>query len=151
MTQMTQEESVALAATGPVVLVVEDEAPLRAVQKRILAEEGYRVVEAADGAEGIARASGDAVVDLLIADLHMPNMGGEEMVRQIRLTRPTLPVLYVTGRIDRLMDVRPLDPAEAFLEKPFSPAGLQEAVSLLLKGTIGKRRAPACAPLKGKA
>ncbi len=122
------------------VLTVDDEAALRAVERRILEQEGYQVIEAADGAEGVAAAAGDAVIDLLIADLNMPGLSGEEMVRRIQVTRPGLPVLYVTGRIDRLMDARPLGEAEAFLEKPFTPAGLREAVSLLLHGTIGPRR-----------
>jgi FixJ family two-component response regulator len=66
----------------------------------------------------------------------MPGLGGAEMVRQIRMLRPDLPVLYVTGYIDRLMDARPLWRREAFLEKPFSVAGFREAVSLLLYGTV---------------
>lgn len=122
------------------VLLVEDEAPLRAVERRILEDEGYRVVEATNGAEGIDRLAGEAIVDLLIADLHMPVLGGEEMVRRMHAVRPGLPVLYVTGQIDRLMETRRLKPREAFLEKPFTPAGLREAVSLLLRGTIGKPR-----------
>jgi len=73
---------------------------------------------------------------VLVADLEMPGLGGAEMVRQIRMIRPDLPVLYVTGYIDRLMDARPLWRREAFLEKPFSVAGFREAVSLLLYGTV---------------
>ena len=127
------------------VLLVEDEAPLRTVQRRVLEQDGYAVLEAADGAEGIKVAMGDVLIDLVIADLHMPVISGEQMIWTIRSCRPSLPVLYVTGRIDRLMDVRPLDDTEAFLEKPFTATGLQEAVSLLLYGTIGARRSPAAA------
>jgi FixJ family two-component response regulator len=58
------------------------------------------------------------------------------MARRIRMVRPDLPVLYVTGHIDQVMDVRPLWEGEAFLEKPFSAVGLREAVSLLLDGTL---------------
>jgi len=50
---------------------------------------------------------------VLVADLEMPGLGGAEMVRQIRMIRPDLPVLYVTGYIDRLMDARPLWEGEA--------------------------------------
>lgn len=127
-------------ARNATVLLVEDERPLRAVERRVLEAEGYQVLEAVNGQEGLDRLAGDAVVDLLIADLHLPVLGGEEMVRRIRVGRPALPVLYVTGRIDRLLDTRILKPREAFLEKPFTPAGLREAVSLLLHGTIGKPR-----------
>ena len=77
----------------------------------------------------------------ILALLRLPSpFPGDEMVRQIRTTRPDLPVLYVTGHIDRLMDGRPLWEGEAFLEKPFSVAGLREAVSLLLYGTVGESR-----------
>src|SRR4029079_16062646 len=54
------------------VLVVDDEAPLMAIERRILEQAGYQVLEAADGDEGIARMAGDTVVHLLIVDLHMP-------------------------------------------------------------------------------
>ena len=140
MTLATGYESPETTGIRATVLLVEDEAPLRAVQRRMLEQDGYAVLEAVDGAEGIEVANGHVFIDLIIADLHMPVLSGEEMVGTIRCSRPAIPVLYVTGQIDRLMDARPLDAAEAFLEKPFSATGLQEAVSLLLYGTIGKRR-----------
>ena len=70
----------------------------------------------------------------------MPELGGDEMVSRVRTTRPDLKVLYVIGRIDRLMDARPLWAGEAFLDKPFTAAGLTEAVGLLLHGTLQKRK-----------
>jgi two-component system cell cycle sensor histidine kinase/response regulator CckA len=130
------------------VLLVDDEAPLRAFQRRILELDGYTVLEATNGEEGIGRLAGDAKVDLLIVDLHMPVLRGDDMVRRIRPDRPDVPVLYVTGEIDRLMDKRPLDAGEAFLEKPFTSAGLREAVSLLLHGTIKRVRPEPGAPSK---
>jgi FixJ family two-component response regulator len=72
-------------------------------------------------------------VDLLIADLDMPGLTGDEMVRRVRATRPDLKVLYVTGHIGLVMDARPLWEGEAFLEKPFSSAALAEAVALLVQ------------------
>jgi len=128
-------QSKSAVGTPPTVLVVDDEAPMRAFERRILESVGYCVLEATNGAEGIDRLAGDARLDLLIADLEMPVLGGDEMARRIRLARPDLRVLYVTGHIDRLMDARPLWEGEAFLEKPFSDVGLLEAVSLLLHGT----------------
>jgi len=124
--------------TLPTVLVVDDDAAVREVERRVLEDAGYAVLEATNGVEGIERLAGDTAIDLLIADLQMPVLGGAEMVRRIRLVRPDLRVLYVTGHIHSLMDARPLWEGEAFLEKPFSIAGLREAVSLLLKGTLGK-------------
>ena len=137
MRNMMQSRTKAPAVST--VLVVDDEAPIRAVQRRVLEDDGYCVLEASNGAEGIDLLAGDAPLDLLIADLDMPVLSGDEMVRCVRLARPDLRVLYVTGHIDRLMDARPLWDGEAFLEKPFSGAGLREAVSLLLHGTIGRR------------
>jgi len=126
--------------TPATILLVDDESTVREVQRRVLEAEGYLVMEAGSGLEGIAALSQPAQIDLLIADLEMPGLAGEEMVRQIRTTRPDLPVLYVTGHIDRLMDARPLWEGEAFLEKPFSVEGLREAVFLLLYGTVGESR-----------
>jgi len=124
--------------TTPAVLVVDDEAPIRQLARRVLEADGYAVTEAGNGLEAIALLSQGAPLDLLLADLDMPELNGDEMVRRIRLARPDLKVLYVTGHIDRLMDARPLWEGEAFLEKPFSPAGLREAASLLLYGTLRK-------------
>jgi Response regulator containing CheY-like receiver, AAA-type ATPase, and DNA-binding domains len=123
-------------SAAAIVLLVDDESPVREVQRRALELDGYVVEEAGSGLEGIAAIKPPARIDLLVADLEMPGLGGAEMVRQIRMIRPDLPVLYVTGYIDRLMDARPLWEGEAFLEKPFSVAGLREAVSLLLHGTL---------------
>src|ERR1700704_2556207 len=122
------------------VLVVDDEAPIRRIARRVLEEDGYHVTEAGNGLEAIALLSKGITLDLLMADLDMPELTGDEMVRRIRALRPDLKVLYVTGHIDKLMDARPLWEGEAFLDKPFSAAGLREAVSLLLRGTLRARK-----------
>ena len=122
---------------SPLVLVVDDEEPIRQMERRILEKDGYRVIEAPSGLEGVAMLEDGKALDLLIADLDMPEIGGEEMVRRIRAARPDLKVLYVTAHIDRLLDVRQmLWEGEAFLDKPFTAKGLLEAVSLLLYGTL---------------
>jgi CheY-like chemotaxis protein len=100
---------------------------------------GYHVTEASNGLDAIALLQAGAPLDLLIADFDMPELRGDEMVRRIRATRLDLRVLYVTGQIDRLMgERRALGDGEAFLDKPFSAAGLLEAVSLILHGTLKK-------------
>jgi two-component system cell cycle sensor histidine kinase/response regulator CckA len=122
---------------APLILVVDDEAPIRELERRFLEKGGYRVLEAVGGADGFALMQDGKPLDLLIADLDMPDVGGEEMVRRIRTLRPDLKVLYVTAHIDRLLDVRSqLWEGEAFLDKPFTSKGLLEAVSLLLSGTL---------------
>jgi CheY-like chemotaxis protein len=118
------------------VLVVDDEAAIREIERLTLEAGGYQVTEASSGTEAIELLSHGAPLDLLIADLEMPELTGDEMVRRIRAARPDLKVLYVTGHIDLVMDARPLWEGEAFLEKPFNPTGLREAVALLLHGTL---------------
>jgi two-component system cell cycle sensor histidine kinase/response regulator CckA len=124
-------------AREPIVMVVDDEAPIRQMEMRILRAGGYSAMEAASGLEAIKMLDEGLKLDLLIADLDMPELSGEEMVRRIHAARPNLRVLYVTGNIGRLLDVRSLMwEGEAFLDKPFTANGLLEAVSLLLTGTV---------------
>jgi two-component system cell cycle sensor histidine kinase/response regulator CckA len=128
-----------MSESAPVVLVADDESVVRDIARRILEAGGYRVLEAIDGAEAVTILEGGAEVDLLMADLEMPNLAGEEMVRQCRVTHPDLRVLYVSGIMDRLLDARPqLWEGEAFLNKPFTPSGLLEAANLLLYGHLNK-------------
>jgi CheY-like chemotaxis protein len=121
---------------GPRVLVVDDEAPIRQMEMRILQLNGFRVQQASNGLEALKLLENGISVDLVIADLEMPELPGEEMVRRIHTMRHDLKVLYVTGNIDRLLDQRLLRDGEAFLEKPFTSEGLVEAVLLLLTGSI---------------
>jgi len=123
-------------ATQPLILIVDDEAPIRQMERRILQNHGYRVLEAAGGEEAL-RTLQETVPDLLIADLDMPGLSGEELVRRVHEQRSSQKVLYVTAHIDRLLDARSLIwEGEAFLDKPFSAAGLAEAVALLLTGRV---------------
>jgi CheY-like chemotaxis protein len=127
-----------------VVLVVDDEAGMRELARRILEEAGYGVIDAADAAAAIALVNGGAAVDFLIADLDMPGMLGHEMAAKIRMLRPGLQVLYVTAHNQILFNDRlELAHGEAFLDKPYTVAGLLEAVSLLKLGHI---KAPVEAP-----
>jgi two-component system, cell cycle sensor histidine kinase and response regulator CckA len=124
------------------VLVVDDEAPIRSVETRILQSGGYRVLEASGARVAMAMLDEGLVPDLLIADLDMPELSGEAMVRYFHAVRPSLKVLYVTGNIDRLLDARSLlRDDEAFLDKPFTSRGLLEAVALLLTRRIGRDEA----------
>ena len=119
----------------PAVLVVDDEPSIRALMSRVLQTAGYEVVIAASGAEAIARFRDMKHCDLVLTDLMMPEMNGDELARRLRADQPDLKVLYLTGFSDRLFaEKQMLWEDESFLDKPCSPKAVLEGVSLLLNG-----------------
>ena len=117
------------------VLVVDDEEPVRKFVDRVLREAGYETTVAADGPEAMAIAEKTGTPDILVTDVMMPQMSGDELARRLRQEEPGLKVLYLTGYSDRLFkDKVTLWEDEAFLDKPCSVKGLQQAVALLLFG-----------------
>jgi two-component system cell cycle sensor histidine kinase/response regulator CckA len=119
------------------VLIVDDEDSVRAFVERVLTDQGYRTATACDGPEAIEVATRLGTFDLLVTDLMMPKMTGDELARRLRITQPSLKILYLTGYSDRLFkDKVTLWEDEAFLEKPCNVQGLTEAVSLLLVGRV---------------
>jgi CheY-like chemotaxis protein len=122
------------------VLVVDDEEPMRQVMSRMLTAAGYHVTLAGSGREALERFTAAPSFDLLVTDLFMPGMEGDELARQLRMVQPDLKVLYVTGFADRLFEHRPLLwDGEAYLDKPFTRLGLLEAAALVLDDTIVER------------
>ncbi|MBI4241178.1 MAG: GAF domain-containing protein [Candidatus Rokubacteria bacterium] len=102
--EVVSEESpavVAPPARTARVLVIEDEPAVRVVVKEILTDAGYTVIEAADGAEGLARGEAEAV-DLVLSDLSMPGMSGWEVAAACRERFPNVPVGFITGWGDQL-------------------------------------------------
>lgn len=118
------------------VLVVDDEEPVRKFVERVLREAGYKTATAADGPEAIEVAKKMASLDILVTDVMMPQMTGDELARRLRQTEQRgLKVLYLTGFSDRLFKEKvTLWEDEAFLDKPCGVQGLLQAVSLLLFG-----------------
>ena len=119
------------------VLIVDDEEVVRTFVQRVLREAGYETATASDGPEAI-----DAVrrlePDLLLTDVNMPQMSGDELARQLRQSRPGLKVLYLTGFSDQLFKEKStLWQDEAYLDKPCSVLALLQAVSLITVGRIG--------------
>ena len=124
------------------VLIVDDEAPIRELVARMLHQPGcYETFVAADEFEAIKIADTQGPFDLLITDVAMPAIQGDELARRLRRTDPDLKILYLTGYSDRLFEQRTLLwEDEAFLDKPVSVQGLLEAVSLLLVGRVPSPR-----------
>ena len=117
-------------------LVVDDEEGVRRFVDRALTLAGYRTASATSGVEALALAS-ETAFDILVTDLMMPEMNGDELARRLRAAKPALKVLYLTGFSDALFAEKvTLWKDEAFLEKPCSLRGLLEAVSLLLTGSV---------------
>ena len=120
------------------ILLVEDEAPVRAVTRQLLERNGYTVLEAPDGPAALALLDGGtrgAAVDLLLTDVIMPGMSGRELADQLVARQPRLRVLFMSGYTDDAV-VRHgmLEPGLAYLEKPFRPPALLRKVREVLDG-----------------
>jgi CheY-like chemotaxis protein len=114
----------------PTVLVVDDEEAIRWMMWRVLRNAGYHVIEVGDAQEALSVIDERRPIDLLITDVHMPDLTGDELARRARLQRPNLRVLYVSGLVDELFGRKTtLGSREAYLEKPFTLAGLNQAVA----------------------
>ena len=117
------------------ILVIDDEASIRAFAGRALGAAGYDVAVASDGADALRLLDKHPPFNLFLVDLVMPGMRGDELGRQLRQLDPDVKVLYFTGYSDRLFEDRKVLWAnEAFLEKPVTLKALLEAVSLMLFG-----------------
>jgi two-component system, cell cycle sensor histidine kinase and response regulator CckA len=118
-------------------LVVDDEVSVQKFVERVLRDAGYVTTTAIDGPEAIEAAAKMEHFDILVTDVMMPQMTGDELARRIRSQHPSVKVLYLTGFSDRLFKEKvTLWADEAFLDKPCSVKGLLQAVSLLLFGHV---------------
>lgn len=137
---MTPEALVAKPPTRMTVLIVDDEPSVRKFIERVLCEAGYQTTVAADGREALEIAARAGTFDLLVTDVMMPDMTGDELARRLRQSDADLKVLYVTGYSDRLFKEKTqLWEGEAFLDKPCTVKGILEAVSLLSSGRLDSR------------
>ena len=125
------------ASRRPRALVVDDDEATRRFVNRVLRDGGYDTAVAGDGLDALAVAEQFQPVDILVTDLAMPAMNGDELARRMRKQEPALKVLYLTGFSDRLFEDRPcLWEDEAFLDKPCKASALVQAVSLLACGQL---------------
>jgi PAS domain S-box-containing protein len=113
------------------VLLVEDDELVREVLRRVLEQDGYEVVEAANGEEALGLASVHEDIELLVTDLIMPGMTGYELARQLTGARPALRVLTITGYAGDNADIGGEAPY-AVLQKPFAPDVFSRRVRDLL-------------------
>jgi DNA-binding response OmpR family regulator len=118
------------------VLVVEDDDLLRTLVAEALQDQGFEVVEAADGVMALAVLQSDARIDLLMTDVGLPGgMSGLDLARAARAERPDLGVLFVTGYPEdaTFKDGQPVTGTQV-LAKPFSIPMLVERIGALFDG-----------------
>src|SRR5512142_1336914 len=113
---------------GATVLLIEDDDDNRSLMAEVLGASGYRVVSAANGAEGL-RQLAEQPVDVVLTDIGMPGVGGVEVARAAKRIAPTVPVIVVTGYTDRddITAARGRE-IDAVLVKPVDPDVLARAV-----------------------
>lgn len=117
------------------ILLVEDDPCVRRVLQRMLNAAGFKVIPASGGDEALERISSEpGPIDLLLTDMMMPQMSGDELAEKVEEQRPGTRVLLMSGR--------PPDPgrmtrsSHPFLEKPMTSKELVEAVSGVLEGRL---------------
>jgi CheY-like chemotaxis protein len=123
------------------ILLVEDEEEVRVLIRDELRKLGYRIVEARNGIEACLVATPHiGKLKLLLTDIVMPGMSGTELARHLRVIKPELKLLFISGYTDDV-GIGAGDPASAFLQKPFTPEALASSVRELLdmKLTTGTR------------
>jgi DNA-binding response OmpR family regulator len=124
-------------ADSSTILLVDDEDAVRKVLTFPLERDGYRVVQAGDGEEALAR-FGDQPVDLVVLDIMLPKLDGLEVCKELR-ARSSVPIIMLTARDDELDKVLGLElGADDYITKPFSIREFRSRVRALLR----RARAP---------
>ena len=122
----------AATTIGGTVLVVEDEADVRAMIVGLLQDLGCQVLQAADGSAGLRIIQTGQQVDLLVTDVGLPGLNGRQLADAAREKRPDLPVLLITGYAGRALEDTALEPGMEVMRKPFALDALRVRVGDLL-------------------
>jgi two-component system, cell cycle sensor histidine kinase and response regulator CckA len=122
-----------VASTNETILLVEDEEPTREAVRRILAREGYWVLEARTGIHALQVAQAhEGKIHFLLTDSMMPEMGGSELIPRLKHARPDLRVLMMSGYTEEIARTDLDESAHGFIEKPFTTVGLLNRVREVL-------------------
>jgi len=120
------------------ILLVEDEANLRYLARQFLEKQGYRVIDAADGAVAMQIAvAHEGMIHLLLTDVIMPGMNGRELAQRISEIRPNVKILYMSGYTENVIGRNgTLDAGVRLLQKPFTLRDLKSKVREVLDTTL---------------
>jgi len=130
---MKQQEKQKMAEPAVKILVVEDEPNMVAGLRDNFEFEGYQVITATDGVEGLQKAL-DESPDLVVLDVMMPRMSGLEVCKQLRAKRASLPIIMLTARGQEVDKVVGLElGADDYVTKPFSIRELLARVKAILR------------------
>lgn len=123
------------------IMVVDDEINIVTMASRILTELGYQVIIATSGREALKLSDQQSdKIDMILADIVMPEINGTDLVRLLRKKRPNLKALYMSGyATNAAIKIGKLKPDTAFLRKPFNPETLTHCIRKVLEtpGTQG--------------
>jgi PAS domain S-box-containing protein len=138
-----------LRGEGQLVLIVDDEEPIRMITRQTLIAFGYRVLTAANGAEAAALFARDAkAIDVVLTDMTMPVMDGPATIRALREIDPAARIVATSGFTTGAMGGAPhVEGADLFLPKPFAADDLLRALHEVLARATGGE--PAAAPSRG--
>jgi two-component system, cell cycle sensor histidine kinase and response regulator CckA len=119
-------------------LLVEDEVTVRSSVRRLLEWHGYRVVEAGNGSEALRiYEDNPEAIDLVLTDLVMPEMGGHELIEQLRVRNPALRVVFMSGYAETaLANNGPMPARTGFVEKPFTVETLMRQLREVLDAQV---------------
>src|SRR5262249_59179792 len=107
---------------------VEDDPAVRQLTERILATAGYRVLAGIDGEQALDVARAHADIDLLLTDVIMPGMNGQQLADRLTDLRPGLPVIFTSAYTRGVLTDTGDDRTVAVLEKPFAAAALTQKI-----------------------
>jgi len=127
------------------ILLVEDEPAVRRIAREVLQKAGYRVCEAANGAQALELWAAELEqIHLLVTDIVMHIMNGVKLVEELRKQRPELKVMFMSGHAEDMLAGRLVDAAAFhFLPKPFHPDMLAHKVRTVLDEPARKPRSAA--------
>ncbi|MGA9884297.1 MAG: ATP-binding protein [Candidatus Acidiferrales bacterium] len=140
------EKRIAITSGRETVLIVEDESAVRELAADFLRSAGYSVIAAEHGNEALALVKkSSAAIHVLLTDVVMPGMRGPELAQQLKLLRPGIKVVYMSGYLDYADGEGGIIDGGSFLQKPYSRETLVNKIADAVSGPATKR--PAARPI----